>query len=309
MDDSWNNARQLAQFQALWERRPCVTKRHTRESWDLRAQSWENGLRSNEAKRQRSEQRVAATAEFLRAHGLLGPDCEAIDIGCGPGRFVAEFARTAKHVVGTDLSPQMLEYAQAFSREQGLENTSFVPCDFKQADLDELGWRGRFDLVFTSITPAVSGSAGLEKAIAMSRGWCFNASFLTWRDEFLELVSQEVFGRKAPQRWDGRSSYALFNLLWLRGWHPYVSYYAERSMDRYTPDHTLALTLAENLGIDPDDRASVEKIYRFVMEKAGQDGQLCYGFECRYIWLLWNVNDRMERASYELPPAKAGQRT
>lgn len=94
---------------------------------------------------------------------------------------------------------------------------------------------------------------------------------------FWSWCPRRCLGERRPSGGDGRSSYALFNLLWLRGWHPYVSYYAERSMDRYTPDHTLALTLAENLGIDPDDRASVESIYRFVMEKAGRTGSCAMG--------------------------------
>ena len=85
--------------------------------------------------------RVQATADFLRKHGLLDADMDVIDIGCGPGRFVAEFAKTAHYVEGTDLSPKMLEYAAEYAASQGIHNVSFIPCDFKQLDIDEMGWR------------------------------------------------------------------------------------------------------------------------------------------------------------------------
>ena len=299
MDNRWSNAEQLQRFMDLYQRKSRITKRHTKEIWDERAQSWEAGLRCDEERKKRSDNRIAAAAAFLRSHGLLGADCEAIDIGCGPGRFVAEFAKTAKYVVGTDLSPKMIDYAAEFAREQGLKNTSFIACDFKQADIDQYGWRERFDLVFMSITPAVSNFAGLEKAMSMSRGWCFNGSFLSGHDELLELVSKQVFGREPVPRWNGRTSYALFNLLWLYGWHPYVTYYTEESKVQYVPDRALAVSLAENLGIDRDDQERIEKIYRFMMEKAEKDGPLEYSFGSEYIWLLWNINEKADRASYE----------
>ena len=304
MDISWNNNEQQARFLQLWEREPSIARRHTKEVWDVRAESWESGLREDAGRRQRSERRIAATVSFLRSHGLLGSDCDVIDIGCGPGRFAAEFAKTAHYVAGTDLSPKMVEYAARFSREQGLANTAFTACDFKAADIDQYGWRNRFDLVFISITPAVSDKAGLEKAMSMSRGWCFNAGFLSSRDELLSLVSREVFGREYGSRWDGCKSYALFNLLWLWGWTPYVSYYTEKSMDRYVPDRALAATLAENLGISPSDQGSIDAVYRYLEERAGREEAFSCAYESEYIWLLWNLRDRRDRASYEAPPSR-----
>lgn len=302
MNTDWNNKEQLERFLSLQRKKPEMPVQHTRELWDRWAHNWESGLREDEARKERSRKRITATAEFLRSHGLLGADCEVIDIGCGPGRFVAEFAKTAKHVTGTDLSPNMLDYAAEFCREQGLSNTSFTACDFKKADIRQLGWEKRFDLVFSSITPAVSDYTGVEKAMAMSRGWCFHASFLSRQDDLLRAVSEEVFGRKAASRWDGRSPYALFNILWLRGWHPYVSYYSEKSIDQYTADRALADRLAENLGIDREDEASIVRILDFLQKKADSNGELHFPFRSDYIWLLWNVEEKTDRSSYETMP-------
>ena len=95
----------------------------------------------------------------------------------------------------------------------------------------------------------------------------FPCQLLSRQDDLLRAVSEEVFGRKAVSRWDGRSPYALFNILWLRGWHPYVSYYSEKSIDSYTADRALADRVAENLGIGREDEANIVRILDFLQKK------------------------------------------
>jgi len=58
------------------------------------------------------------------------------DIGCGSGRFVAEFAkRGARRVVGVDVAPEMLAIAKGLVLEQGVA----AQCDFVLSDV--LNWR------------------------------------------------------------------------------------------------------------------------------------------------------------------------
>jgi ubiquinone/menaquinone biosynthesis C-methylase UbiE len=51
-----------------------------------------------------------------------------LDIGCGPGGWVLEVARTHPQiqVVGCDISQTMIEYARAQARTQGLANADFL---------------------------------------------------------------------------------------------------------------------------------------------------------------------------------------
>lgn len=291
------NAQQqeLSRFVDMWDKRPPTTKRHTRELWNERAERWEQGLQTDEVKRRCSEKRVAATAAFLREHGLLTGSDTVIDIGCGPGRFVAEFAKTAKHVTGTDLSEKMVQFGTDFAKAQNISNVSFTSCDFKKVDIDALGWRNAFDLVFTYITPAISSISELEKAISMSRGWCFNGNFVRSYDALLDDIVKNVFNRPYYSRFDGKSSYALFNMLWLKGYFPYVSYYSEISMDKYVPERQYAAELAENVGIDRYNSDAVERIYRYLSEKAERQGELVYPYEKKYIWLLWDTQVRVDR--------------
>jgi ubiquinone/menaquinone biosynthesis C-methylase UbiE len=58
------------------------------------------------------------------------------DIGCGSGRFVAEFARrNAAHVTGVDVAPEMLKLAQKLIDENGAADR----CKLVEADI--LNWK------------------------------------------------------------------------------------------------------------------------------------------------------------------------
>jgi SAM-dependent methyltransferase len=57
----------------------------------------------------------AATAElvaWLKREGLLGPDVDVLDLGCGIGRVAAAIAPHARSVLGLDISPAMIAEAR-----------------------------------------------------------------------------------------------------------------------------------------------------------------------------------------------------
>jgi ubiquinone/menaquinone biosynthesis C-methylase UbiE len=61
----------------------------------------------------------------------LSPIHRILDIGCGPGGWALDvaYAYPEKEVVGFDISQQMIDYAQARARVQGLDNASFRVMD------------------------------------------------------------------------------------------------------------------------------------------------------------------------------------
>ena len=76
---------------------------HTADIWDKRMKNWKQNFWTANLKDNgsgKSMARVRETAAYLKQAGVLGPDTDVIDIGCGPGRFVSEFACTARMVVG-----------------------------------------------------------------------------------------------------------------------------------------------------------------------------------------------------------------
>lgn len=48
-----------------------------------------------------------------------------LDLGCGPGFFVREFARAGAAVTGVDISPELIKIANSYKEKQRTENVDF----------------------------------------------------------------------------------------------------------------------------------------------------------------------------------------
>lgn len=55
-----------------------------------------------------------------------------VDVGCGTGSATVLAALKAKEVVGIDLSPHMIELAEAKVRDHGLTNTCLLSCSVEE---------------------------------------------------------------------------------------------------------------------------------------------------------------------------------
>jgi SAM-dependent methyltransferase len=59
----------------------------------------------------------------------IGPEDDVLDVACGPGLVACELAEVARHVAGIDLTPAMIEQAQAKQRSKGLTNLTWLVGD------------------------------------------------------------------------------------------------------------------------------------------------------------------------------------
>lgn len=288
-----------AVFEQLWNQRWEEGRANRQQTWDAGAADWDRKLRREGVRKTQGEARVRDTVAYLRQRGVLGADTDTADIGCGPGRFTAAFAREGRSALGVDISPAMAEYGRRYAREQGLGNVCFQALDFQAADVDALGWRERFDLVFSSITPAVRGLRGLENLMAMSRGWCFNACFVHEENQLDARIAREVFGREYRGRsmTHSRWFFELFGLLWHRGYFPETRYYSQHREMPVTPCRQDAARIAGRLAGPRDPSPEeLDRVVRFLEENADGGGTVMEISDCRYGWTLWNVNDRQPRA-------------
>ena len=288
---------QLRLYEALYDAKYDEHRVSRKEAWNHRAGEWDRKYRE-ENEREQHEIRIRDTAAWLRDRGLLTAEQDVADVGCGPGRYVAEFARTARSVLGTDISAEMTGYGEAWCRELGLTNTSFQALDFRNADIRALGWEGKFDLAYSSITPALSGLKGLDNFIRMSRAWCFNASFVYSVNELHSAIMRELFDREPRRNKTSHSHWfhELFNVLWLRGYYPECSYYKQQKelllpADRATAERLTYFLLEEGEVTEENTR----RILRFLEQQADGDGFVRESSDCWYGWLLWDVRDRHER--------------
>ena len=260
---------------------------HTKEAWDERADLWVRGFDRVSGK-EASHSRMLAISRHLREKGQLQKDHRVVDIGCGPGYYVAEFAKTAGHATGIDLSSRMLEYAAEHAASLGLDNVSYRAINFpSQADIAHEGWQDAFDLVFTSIPPAFSNLDALEKIHAMSRGYCFNNGWI-WRNNSVKnTLMSRIFGKQEEDECTKTNMRDLFNILWLMDCRPELSCYEEESVDDLTITEELVSFHANSIA--PQDKVTEELIKAVEKElrSMADNGVLTERVQSVFGWLLW----------------------
>ena len=95
---------------------------------------------------------------------LLPPrPARVLDLGCGTGWTSLFFARAGYEVVGADISPDMIQRANALRDAEGLTNVSFVVSDY-----EALTYHSEFDAVvfFHSLHHADDEALAVRKAFA-----------------------------------------------------------------------------------------------------------------------------------------------
>ena len=283
----------LTWFEQSWDSRRDPGDSSSSARWDREAPNWDKRAR----KRGGPSPRIKDTVAWLERQGLLTPEQTVADIGCGPGRFAAEFARRVRQVLAVDISGRMLEYGRRFAAEQGLSNIEFAEADFPDADVAASGWEGQFDLVFSSITPAVRGLKGLDNLLAMSRGWCFNSCFVYNVDQLHDRLLDRVFSLPPRRCKTSHSQWfqELFNLLWLRGYYPRADYYKEHREEAIPADRETAEDLARFLLPEElQTEQSLTRILSFLQQEADTEGLVTEVSDCWFGFLLWNVREKDE---------------
>ncbi|MBI4242091.1 MAG: methyltransferase domain-containing protein [Candidatus Rokubacteria bacterium] len=115
---------------------------------------------------------------FARCGPLGGK--RVLDIGCGSGRYAVRFAQEgAAEVVAIDLSPRMLELAEARARAAGVADR----CRFERADFARAAFRGPFDII-TAIglfDYVAEPEPLLVKMRGLSRGRAFASFPMRWQ--------------------------------------------------------------------------------------------------------------------------------
>lgn len=289
----WGLGTDLAYFAAMQESQPKDRPDHSAKKWDQRAEAWEKERRE----KQKGEARVRSAVAYLEEQGLLQPDFHVADVGCGPGRFAVAFARRVRWVTGFDLSPRMIHYGLEYARREGVANLTLQALDFQTLEVEAAGLRRAFDLVFSSLTPAVHGQAGLEKMMDMSRAYCCNITHLYHCNSICRQLQEEVFGIPPVSPWGGRWFYSLFNLLLLRGYLPQTSYDRQLEARRFVPSQDYAAMLLERV-LPPAERTEKNqaRILAWLQAHTDGEGMLTETSEACYGRILWDVRDRIPDA-------------
>ena len=124
----------LDYFISLQESEPAELPERAIERWNKRADFWEGARK----KKEKGDERVISAINYLDSKGLLEKNYDVADIGCGPGRFAAAFAKYVHKVVGLDISDKMVKHGMEHIQNEGLNNAILYTCNFQTLDIDFL---------------------------------------------------------------------------------------------------------------------------------------------------------------------------
>ena len=233
--------------------------------------------------------------KFLEDRGMVGPDMRVLDIGCAAGKYSIYFAGRCREVVGTDISPEMIRRAEANAEQSGCSNIRFIRSDWENLNLDDIGGEGSFDLVFASITPAISSEKDLDKMLKAAGGWCYYGGTARAKRKIADRI-HAMFSLPLTVRGNERSIPYVFSQLWEAGIRPEIDYLPdiyrhdmtfEEACVHYRDTIGSMLSMYQGSPFSPEQ----DKMLRSFLERENMDGIIHEEFKSVTAALTWNMKD------------------
>ncbi len=236
----------------------------------------------------RSRKQSGENLALLSAAGFCADGARVLDIGCGPGALSLPFARAGAQVTSFDISPGMLAQIREVADREGLP-VETVEGSWWTADIDRLGFRGKFDLVISSMTPAIKDAETLDRMMACSRDYCFYiGSFPGGRDKMIQDLLDAIGKPSGPRR----SSLGFlfpFMYLYLKGYRPEISI----SCRKWKEELDWEKACGHAIDIISHDQACTETMKRAIKryyKKTAAGGKCTFNNEMFLGMMIWNVN-------------------
>jgi SAM-dependent methyltransferase len=209
-----------------------------------------------------------------------------LDVGCGSGRFSVALAHRGAAVIGTDISPKMIGFAQKAA--EGLDRVTFSNDDWHALDLKEKGWEKNFDLVLANMTPAIADAGTFSKLIAASRGWCIFVKPSRRSNSLLDPLHELIGAPRDTKGLDDAIAYA-FELLWHNGLSPKIDYaptvwHNRKPLAEAVHQYTKRIESYKKL-----DNAQRDNIKRYLTNEADKDGFVEETTTATIVALYWHV--------------------
>ena len=216
----------------------------------------------------------------------LNKNCSVIDVGCGAGGYSISLAGIVGKAVGVDVSPNMIDAASARAEAEGVSNCSFYAMDWADADIDELGFRSRFDIAFAHMTPAICDYAELEKLDNCATGLCMIEK-PSRRTNLLQDACFSAIGMSGEESLD-TDLLNIFTYAWCKGYEPKLYYRNEtwripQSIEKFTSWCVDRAKLRKQLTQEEENSIS-----EFIKSKADENGNVEEVTHTTRVTILWN---------------------
>ncbi|NLD56821.1 MAG: class I SAM-dependent methyltransferase [Methanomicrobiales archaeon] len=237
------------------------------------------------------QKRASDLFGLLEEAGFSPDGARVLDIGCGPGTHALPLARAGADVTALDISQAMLDRVRATAADEGLTIRTQV-CSWWLADIDQLGFRGKFDLVIASMTPGVRDRPTFDKMTACSKGYCFYSNFIHKQgDRMLPDIYTQILLEPPRTNAHGPSFVYPFMYLYSQGIFPVVKIgRPTENGDRNWQDE--AQKTIDFLGSTRNFSEEIKEKIRNYYQEAEKDGLNESGPKTFIGMMAWKVGDQ-----------------
>lgn len=262
-------------FLEIWENEN-TNEEAVEKFWDNRAEEFN-----------KNEKDISNLIDFLLSNKMISKNSSALDIGCGPGKYSIELAKSCREVVALDISSEMLKFANENARKNNINNIELKKTFWNNIDLKQNDLENKFDLVFASMCPGINSYETLNKMIKASKKYCFMSGFIkresTVWDKLNQYLKKESINRNIDKK-----IYCAFNILYLMGYYPQIKYIDRNweksfSVDYLANQYISGFEMKEKL-----NNQEKEKIYNY-LNTISDNGYITENINSKIAWIYWNV--------------------
>lgn len=231
-----------------------------------------------------------ALLRFWQENRMIFPGCRVLDIGCGVGRYGSYLAALGCEVTLTDISGEMLRCAR--ENMAGCKTPWTVyQCDFHEATGREPVFAGGFDLVISTMSPAVCDAATVRKMSSLSRGYCFLARFRAWEQPFRDRLMREM--GLEPRRAFGdleADCEGMLRAVREAGYSPEIRQVDYNWADARTPEQMADYLIRNYFPEDENREQMFAQALCVSIGLADADGTVTDAVNTRVAWIWWDNN-------------------
>lgn len=257
----------------------------TADFWDLRAEEFE---KTRNLKRVQEE--TAEVIAYLESKNVLKKDYKVLEIGCGAGRITIPVAKQVQSVVAVDISPKMIEAAQRYAQDEGVDNIEFIQMPWEKLKEDCSQYYQNFDLVISFECGAIKNRDSFYQLSELAKKHVFVSIYAKRKDEYQLKVARKLFQVKKDKK--RNFVFKIFEFLWNYGYYPEVSYH-DKAYDKVLPLDIISRVYGEDFIKEKDDRQKLreatEKVRSF-LEPYAIDGMITEKVKAKAVWFFWGKN-------------------
>ena len=257
----------------------------TQEYWDKAA------LTYNRNTKEVKNRRLEKTMSFFEESGFLFEGMKVLEIGCGTGMVAIEMAKHGAKVTALDFSRGMLEKFKQDITPDIKNNITILYEDWHKIDIEEKGWKKKFDLVIAFMSPGVAGPKAFFKMMSCSKKGC---AIRGWAAKRKQPILSDLWEKimETPLEDKPQSILYKINLLFSLGFFPEITFDTIEWNQTTTVKDEFDRQMAFFKKVSKRSNAELEKIIHHYLESISKDNHIVRKHEGLTATAVWDLESQ-----------------